>query len=234
MNQRKIALFDIDKTVYDGYVILPLAEYFFEKSIIKKEVVDSLFQVLHLYKSKQVDYEASCENFNAYLASGLRNHSPDSIMNLTKAFLETQKGNKFFPFAKPLIELLKETHDIYFVTGEVQCVGKAVADFFCVSGYLSSEMEVIKGEFTGNISRSLTNREGKRDAIEHLFNAHPYKNSLGFGDSEGDIELLDKVMYSFCINATEELQKVAISKGWSIVSPLSIIETVENILQIHQ
>jgi phosphoserine phosphatase len=59
MVRKKIALFDIDKTIYDGYLIFPLAEYFLKECIIKKDIVDSLYHDLDLYRSRQVDYETS-------------------------------------------------------------------------------------------------------------------------------------------------------------------------------
>lgn len=230
MDQRKIALFDIDRTIYDGYLIFPLAEYSSEKGLVGKDVVDALYQDLRLYRSGQVDYETTVENLNIHWAAGLRNRSPDSVLNLTETFLKTEGAGSFFPFAQPLMDLLRNTHDIYFVTGEMQCVGKAVAEYFSVHGFISSEMEVADGVFTGSMGRSLAKKGGKKDAIESLMNAYPHESSLAFGDSDGDIELLSRVAHAFCINATETLKKVAASKGWHRVTPLSILEVVKAVL----
>ncbi len=230
MSQRKIALFDIDKTIYDGYLIFPLAEYFCTEGIVTRGVVDGLFQDLYLYKSNLVDYETSVENFNKHWAAGLRNHDTELIRRVTKDFLETEAGNRFFTFTGPLLEFLQRTHDIYFVTGEVQFVGEAVAERFSAQGYITSEMEVDNGLFTGNVSRSLARREGKRDAIGRLLKTYPDEGSLGFGDSEGDIEMLNSVTHAFCINATEGLKQVAAARGWRVVTTESIIEEVKTAL----
>jgi HAD superfamily phosphoserine phosphatase-like hydrolase len=229
MARKKIAFFDIDKTIYDGYLIFPLAEYFLKEQVISKSIVDTLYHDLHLYRSKQVDYEATVENFNIHLASGLKNHDPDSILALTASFLKTEEGN-FFPFTEPLMELLKRTYDIYLVTGEVQCVGKAVADHFSVRGYVSTELEIENGAYSGTIRQSLAKKKGKRDAIKHIVCAYPHEDSIAFGDSEGDIDMLDTVVHAFCINSTEGLRKAALSKGWHVVTPLSILEAVKQIL----
>jgi phosphoserine phosphatase len=230
MDQRKIALFDIDKTIYDGYLIFPLAEYFFKERIINRDILDNLYKDLHLYRSKRVDYETSVENFNMHLAYGLKDHPPGSVFSSTAAFLETGEGSRFFSFTEPLLELLKETHDIYLVTGEMQFVGKAVADYFSVNGYVATEMEIKNAVFTGNISKSLAKKEAKRGAIENLFCAYSYGKSLAFGDSEGDIDMLSMAENAFCINATEGLREAALSKEWHIVTPSSIIEEVKNVL----
>jgi phosphoserine phosphatase len=230
MEQKKIALFDIDKTIYNGYLIVPLAEYFFKEHAISHDIVGSLYHDLHLYRSKQINYETTVESFNAHLAMGLKNHQPDSILRTTTTFLGAEEGCNFFPFTEPLMKLLKRSYDIYLVTGEVQCVGEAVAEYFSLSGYVSTEMEVVNGMFTGNIRRSLAKKEGKRDAIGHILSHHPHEDSLAFGDSEGDIDMLSKVAHAFCINATEGLLDVACTQGWHIVTPLTIIEEVKKLL----
>ncbi len=231
MEQKRIALFDIDNTIYNGYLIFPLAEYFLKERIIGRDIVNSLNQDLHMYRAEQVDYETTIEDLNIHFADGLKGHHLSSILSVTATFLETKEGSNFFPFAGPLIELLKKRYDIYLVTGEMQCIGKAVADYFSVHGYISTEMEVENGVFTGNISKSLARKKGKKDAIEGIFGAYPYESSMAFGDSEGDIDMLDKAAKAFCINATEGLSEVALSKGWHIVTPLSIIETVKRVIQ---
>jgi HAD superfamily phosphoserine phosphatase-like hydrolase len=230
MEQKRIALFDIDKTIYNGYLIFPLALYFLKERIVGKDIVDSLNQDLHLYRSKRIDYETSVENLNMHLAKGLKGHDYNSILNATTTFLGTGEGGNFFPFAAPLMELLKKTHDIFLITGEIQCVGKAVADYFSLHGYVSTELEVEDGLFTGDIGKSLAKREGKKDAVEHILRAYPYRGSLAFGDSEGDMDMLNEVEYAFCINATEGLSDLAQRKGWHIVTPSSVIETVKKAL----
>jgi len=130
------------------------------------------------------------------------------------------------------MDLLRNTYDIYFVAGEMQCVGKAVAEYFSAQGSISSEMEVENGVFTGSIGKSLAKKEGKRDAIEYLIDAYPYESSLVLGDSDGDIELLNKVVHAFCMDPTESLEEIAVSRGWHRVAPLSVLEVVKEALLI--
>jgi phosphoserine phosphatase len=226
MNGKGIAFLDIDKTIYDGYLIFPLAAHFLAGGIVKRASVDLLYQDLSLYRSGQIDYETTIENFNTHFAGGLKGSSPDSVLRAAKTLLETTEGRNFFPFVGPLMELLKNRHDIYLVTGELQFVGQAVADRFSVAGYVSSEMEAKDGVFTGDVGRSLARREGKSAAIEHLLKTYPRQNSMAFGDSEGDIDMLSKVEHAFCINATEGLAEVASIRRWNMVTPSSVLEAV--------
>lgn len=226
MIQKQIALFDIDKTIYDGYVIFPLAEFQFKKGIIDKIVLDNLYEDLRLYKSKKVDYETTVENLNRHWIEGLKNKPYQLLLQETEKFLQTKESSRFFPFAKPLMSLLTKTHDIYFVTGELQFIGKSVADYFGVNGYISSVVEVNNGLVTNKLSRSLSKKENKKEAIKHLLKRYPHNQSLAFGDSEGDMEMLNDIKNAFCINATEGLKEIAQIKGWNIVTPDNIFNEV--------
>lgn len=224
--KRGIALFDIDKTIYNGYIIFPLAEYLFKNKLIEKQILDSLTSDLVMYKNKKVDYETTVENLNVHFASGLKGCSPELIFEKTEEFLKTKEGNNFYPFAKTLIEKMRKTHDVYFITGELQFVGKAVSEYFSSGGHISSEIEIIDNKFTGNISKSLAKREEKRDSVKQLLSLYSHENSFAFGDSDGDIEMLNQVKNAFCINVTDGLREVAISKGWNVETPESIIDQV--------
>ena len=231
METRRIALFDIDRTVYNGYLIFPLSEYFFSRGIIGRDIVENLNLDLRLYRAGEVDYETSVDNMNIHFGEGLKGRRLDATCAATADFLATPGGNGFFPFAVPLVELLGKTHDVYFVTGEMQCIGKAVADHFSVQGYAATEMEVKEGIFTGAVIRSLAKKEGKTDAVRHILDTYPREGSLAFGDSEGDMDMLDGAAHAFCINATQALNEAALRKGWHIVTPLTIMEEVKKVLE---
>ena len=162
MQERKLALFDIDKTIYDGYVIFPLVEYQYKKGAIDKRYIDILYEDLHLYKNRKVDYETTVENLNFHYASGLKNLSYKQILNQTKEFFRSSEGNRFYPFVKDLINLLKKTYNIYFVTGEFQFIGEAARELFLIKGYISSELVIKNGLFENQIKKSLAKRDEKR------------------------------------------------------------------------
>jgi len=97
MEHKRLALFDINKTIYNGYLIFPLADYFLKNNVISKHIVDSLYHDLHLYRSQQVDYETTIENFNLHLAHGLKHQDPDSIRGITESFLNNEEVSNFPP-----------------------------------------------------------------------------------------------------------------------------------------
>ena len=230
MGERRVAFFDIDKTIYDGYLIFPLAEHFLAEGIVGNDTVELLYRDLALYRSGREDYETTIANFNSHFALGLGGCTADIVFAATERLVEGREAGRFFAFAGPLTAMLGKTHDIYLVTGELQFVGWAVAKHFSVKGFVSSVTEERDGVFTGVVTRSLARKEDKASAIERLFKTYPRRGSMAFGDSEGDVEMLGRVEHAFCINATEGLARVALERKWNVVTPLSIIEAVRPIL----
>ena len=226
---KKLALFDIDNTVYNGYIIFSLAEYQLNKKTIKQECFNNIYDDGRLYKEGVLDYEAATKDMLDHWAKGLKGVSQGLVLSQTKYFLET-KGNKFYPFLKPVIKLLQKTHEIYFVTGEPEFVGQTVSWLYRATGSITSKFDSRNSIFTGRVKTFLARREDKRKAISQLLKNHDTKNSFAFGDSEGDIEMLNSVEYAICINPNEGLQKVIKEKGWIVTEPHKVEEIVKNIL----
>ena len=229
VKKRKIALFDIDGTIYEGKVIFPLAEYQLKEGTINKSCLDKLYNDSELYKSGRVNYEILIANLLIHWAKGLKGGSYNMILKQTKRFFG-DKGNKFFPFLKPILILLEKTYDIYFVTGEPQFVAKAVFELFKIKGIISSELEVKDGVFTGRVRSFLAKHEEKQTAIKELLESHHLKHSFAFGNAEGDIEMLNSVDFPICINPTPGLREIAIRRNWQIVKPGSVEKIVSILL----
>lgn len=226
---RKIALLDIDNTTYEGLLILPLAKHQYEAGVIDQLCLETLRKDVELYKSQKVDYETTIANLLDHWALGLKNQQYRKVLEITENFL-SGKGNKFYPYLKPILESLNKTYDTYFVTGEPKFVGEAVERIFPCAGYLSSEFELTENKtFDGNVKIYLSQKEDKAKAIKKLLETHDKTGSIAFGDSVSDIQMLESVENAFCVNPSKELEKSAKQNGWNIVSPNGIVDIIERI-----
>jgi HAD superfamily hydrolase (TIGR01490 family) len=209
---KSIALFDIDKTMYDGFSYFELLETQVAEGLLARQVLADARAAMQQYKSKLQDYETTVIALLKIYASGLKGVQYDVVLRSTKAFYAA--SNKFFLYVKPAIRSLRESHDMTIVTGEPQFVAEAVRERFSIQSYFATEYELVDGVFTGGIASYLASRHEKHDAIEHLMRRYGAKNSFAFGDSDGDIEMLRAVQYPICIHPTDELRTIAEEKGW--------------------
>jgi phosphoserine phosphatase len=229
MEKRKIALFDIDGTIYERYVIFPLAEYQLKERTINKNCLGELYKDLELYRTGKIDYETLAADLLTHWAKGLKGISYSTVLEQTKRFFKGE-GNKFLPFLKRVITLLEKTHDIYFITGEPKFVAQTASGLYETTGFLSSELEVENSIFTGKVRRLLARRDEKEIVIKQLLEDHDLKRSFAFGNAEGDIEMLNSVELPICINPTPGLREIAIRKNWKTTNPENVEETISSLL----
>jgi len=227
MEKRKIALLDIDGTIYEGHIIYLLAEYQLREKTINKNCLDDLYRDAELYKMGKIDYETLVAELLIHWAKGLKGASYNTVLEQTERFLQSE-GNKFFPFIKPVITLLGKTHDIYFVTGEPKFVAQTASKLYKITGFFSSQLETESGIFTGKVRSFLAKREDKELVIEQLLKDHDLKSSFAFGNTEGDIEMLNSVDFPVCINPTPGLEKIAKRRNWKIANPENVEEIISN------
>ncbi len=219
---KKIALYDIDKTSYRDFLLLDLVRYQYKTDILPESMLLAIEKDIESYSKQELTYEEMARNVLEYWLRGLKGKTLEEVVNNTKNFFQTE-GKKFLPFVQESIDLLKPTHDTYFVTAEPQFVAQEVTNIHQATGYFSTIFELKDGIFTGNVSSSLASKEKKGDVVRDLLKNHTYEKSFSFGDSDNDIEMLEGVEYPICVNPNPALTKVALEKGWSIKRPDEVI-----------
>jgi phosphoserine phosphatase len=230
MTERKIALYDIDKTSYERYLIIDFVEYQVSTGTLRKETLEKIKEEDLLNKAGQKGYEQMAQDMLVHWAKDLKNKMVLDVEKEVHDFFETPNGNKFLPFVKESIDWLNPTHDTYFVTAEPQFVAKEVSRIHQSTGFISTFFEDKDGLFTGEITSSLAKSKDKGDEVGKLMQAHLHKDSFAFGDSKGDREMLEIVEYPICVNPSSELADIRDQKGWKKLEPSEIIIFIANII----
>ena len=229
MTERKIALYDIDKTSYKDFLLLDLVRYQFKNGILPKSNLSAIEKEIQSYTKGELTYPEMAQNVLEYWTKGLKGKRIENVTNSTKEFFQTE-GKKFLPFVQESIDLLSPTHNTYFITAEPQFVADEVTKIHRATGYASTVFEIKGGVFTGNVSTSLVSKEKKGDVVKALLTTHAHKDSLAFGDSDNDIEMLENVEYPICVNPNDELKRVATERKWNIKKPEEIVIFVNKII----
>jgi len=92
-----------------------------------------------------VSYEETVINLGIRWANGLKGTSYPQILQNAEDFLKS--NDKFYTYFTKVISRFFKTHDVYLITGEPQFIAKSIADKFGVTGYVSTEFEVINDVF---------------------------------------------------------------------------------------
>ncbi len=230
MKERQIALYDIDKTSYKGFLVGDLVNSQFENKIISTQTYDAVNNDIESYRDGKIDYETFAQQFLEHWVFGLKGKSIREISTQTEEFFRLEQ-RKIYPFVKPSINLLTPTHDTYFVTAGPQFGAEQVAKLSHATGFVSTIFQTDDGVFTGSMI-SLAYSRDKKTAILHLIENHDMKKSIALGDSRGDQEMLASVQYPICINPEDpKFREEAIRQGWTIALPEEVLGIIEDILQ---
>jgi len=141
---KKVAFFDIDKTIYNTHSFFQLAEYEIRKGGVKQETWDKIQKLLVRYKSGELTYSVTANMLLEDFASDLKDQKYIDLIEDVKEFFVSNLKN-FYPYFEEILSKLKETHDIYIITTNAQYVTKTIVDHFGLTGFISSEFEVIDG-----------------------------------------------------------------------------------------
>lgn len=227
--KRKIALFDVDDTLYKGGIIFDLMESEIKNNLLEKKYAENVNKNFSLYKKGELDYEEVAKSAVEIWAEGLKGQSYVQVLKNAKEFIVNDLYN-FYSFTKPLLALFKNTHDRIIVTNEPQFVAELISNLFDFTGYNSTEFEVKDGKIIGKVSHYNSTQSDKRKSIQEIFTNYSRNDSFAFGDSIGDVGMFEEVSYPICVNANQKLQELAKKNGWKLANSSNVIEVTSKLL----
>jgi len=212
---KHIASFDLDKTLYNNHSFFEIVKSEIDDGLIDASIWDAIQNELKLYKSGVQDYSTSANNLLGIWVSSLSGKDVTTFSKHARTYFEKNMNN-FFQYFEEILPKLRETHDIYIVTTNAQFVANAIVDIFNLEGSISTEFEIKDGKFTGKILKSLA--DGK-SLVKELILPNNKEFSIGCGDSENDISMLNEVDIAVCMAPDDNLKKVALEKSWYVTTP---------------
>jgi HAD superfamily hydrolase (TIGR01490 family) len=217
--KRKVAIFDIDGTIFRSSLFLELTDALIEEGIFPA-------QITGLYDTK---YRCWLDRRGSY---------DDYIMAVVHAYLKHIKGVAYKDFARVadgVVALRKDrvyryTRDLvkdlrrrgYYLLAISQSP-RTILDGFCKNlGFHKVYGRIYEtgpeGKFTGEIGdlHLIANKANiVRRAVER--ENLTLKESVGVGDTEDDIPFLELVEKPICFNPTKELYRHARRNKWKVV-----------------
>jgi len=210
----RIIVFDADGTLYEGFSIFPLYEAFADEGFIPRSSNDILQDVLHQYSDKYIDYNEFVVN-TLIVASDVLKGRQLAVANRISELFFSDPEFSWFGFVKPLIiETNSLDVETALLTAEPQFIASSISNTLGFDECHSSQFTTDDGTFTGNVSSSLGS--SRKGTVTRQLIIDKTK-SWAFGDSEGDIGMLELVDTAVCVSPTDTLRSRAVSESWIIV-----------------
>ncbi|GIK83748.1 MAG: hypothetical protein BroJett025_03700 [Patescibacteria group bacterium] len=226
---RKIALIDLDKTLYNGYTLIDfILNYVIPNNLTSKKNVEAAKKLVNEFTNQTISYNDATAQGVALAGEILKGRTVAEVKEWQFHFFNIEK---IFPFAPQLLEKLKKnSFEIYIVSATVEPVVSHIANELGVQSF-SSQIETKDGIYTGKVLK-LLNEEAKAEIVKQLEIGTIDLLSLGFGDSSGDLDLLKVVDHAFVLEPKEsEVIKTAEKNQWHVVTRDTILPTVSAIIE---
>lgn len=216
---KKIAIFDIDGTIFRSSLIIELTDAFIQEDIFSSKV-RKLYAMSHKnWLDRKGPYE---EYINAVVRAFRKNIKGvyyRDFSKIAKKVVAFHK-NRIYRYSRDLIKKLKKKG--YYLLAISHSPKKIVEEFCKKLGFNKVYGQIYeidnRKRFTGKVlylDLILDKSKVLRRAIEK--EKLTLKGSVGVGDTEGDISFLKMVENPICFNPNKKLYQYAKRNGWKIV-----------------
>ncbi len=209
------AFFDVDNTLVPGAAIeISFFRYLLKRGLVGvREAVGSFwFLVRHM---PPFSLRALRER-KLYLAG----KQPAAIEPLAQDFIRSEICPRLSPDGRATLEAHRRAgHSLVLVTGSLDFLIAPLAAALRVETVMAARPERTPNGYTGHVLSPFPYGEGKRRLVESFVRQHnlALKDCYAYGDSPGDMEVLQSVGHPMVVNPIRGMAKVARQHGWPVV-----------------
>jgi HAD superfamily phosphoserine phosphatase-like hydrolase len=226
---KKFAVFDIDGTLFRWQLFHELVE---ELTLEENFPEDDFLKFDDAWK-KWRGGEISFSDYERVVVTVFYTYLPNiPIDTYLKACWRVvdRSGHKSYLFTKKLLKRLQTEGVVTIaISGSQQEIVDMFADRYGFDHVFGTLYERKNGAFTGKEARATYGR--KHLILKDLIKQHGLtaKGSVGIGDSDSDIQMLEMVEQPIAFNPSEKLFNYAKLAGWQVVlERKNIVYTLDN------
>ena len=214
-----MAIFDIDGTVFRSSLTLQLVERLVERGIFPPEEKLSFEEERRLWKERRGEYQAYLGKLVDLFDRQIKGVAYQAAADIAGEIIEEQRHH-VYRYTRDLIRDLKRQG--YYLLAASHSPKFIVDGFAYESGFDKSYglffTSGASGNFTGEIEDEDLVRT-KSAILQRVMRKEDLtlEGSIGVGDTESDITMLEMVERPIAFNPNKELYAHARRRGWEIV-----------------
>lgn len=216
---KKVAIFDIDGTIFRSSLLIELVEALIAQGVFPKKSRTIYEQSYQRWLSREGSYDDYIEDVILTFMKYLKGVEYKDFKRVGLEVVELNKG-KMYRYTRDLVKKLKRKG--YFMLAISQSP-KGLLDAFCKRlGFNKIYGRFYElgstGKFTGEVV-DLHLIANKGNIVRRVLEKEKLtlKGSVGVGDTEGDIPMLELVENPICFNPNAKLYRLAKMNGWKVV-----------------
>ena len=206
------AFFDVDNTLIPGQSIeIRFVRYLWKNGFLSKRVlIDSALYLL--FNILEVSFRPLRER-KIYLT----NKRPEGVEPLAKWFVRSEICPRLsLQGTAALTQHRQAGHQVALVSGTPEFLIKPLAHYLDVPNVLAARLETNEDGYTCRVLSPYPYGEGKRCLLQTFTDTHgvDLAQSYAYGDSPGDIQVLESVGHPLVVNPIRGMARIARQHRW--------------------
>jgi len=216
---RTAAFFDLDKTIIAKSSTLAFGKPFYQSGLINRRTVlrSAFAQFVFALSGADEDQMDRMRDFITAMCTGW---DVAQVRDVVAETLHDIIDPLVYDEAVELIQEHKaEGRDVVIVSSSGDEIVAPIGAMVGADEIVATQMVVVDGRYTGEIARYVYGPE-KAQAIRDLAASRDYdlEDCYGYSDSSTDVPMLESVGHPTAVNADRALRKVALERGWPMLT----------------
>jgi len=216
--KKRVAVFDLDGTVFRSSLLIELLEELIEEKIFPKKARKIYSRELQNWLNRKGSYEDYIEKVILAYHRFIKKKKAEDVWKAARKVVSAQK-NFTYRFTRCLVSELKKNYYLLAISGSPQEMVREFGKKFGFDRTYSRIFETDKkGRFTGKILfEDMIKDKGKILKIVVKKKGLSLKGSIGVGDTEADIPFLKLVNYPIAFNPNLRLYRYSQRRKWPVI-----------------
>jgi phosphoserine phosphatase len=222
MNAKPIAIFDFDGTFVRSSLLIELVRGLVREGVFPRLAEREIEAAYRAWRERQGTYKDYLMKVVEVFYRRIRGCSVRDVEYVGQMIAEEQR-DQVYVFTRGLVQRYRGTHHLAAITGSPDAIAKPFADAWGFARVYASNL-VAKGSlYTGDrdppMDASVDISEFKRGLLRQAMDdlGAVREGSIGVGDTESDIPLLEMVEMPIAFNPNLHLARAARARGWEMV-----------------
>jgi phosphoserine phosphatase len=222
----KIAVLDVDGTIFDGAVGLHLLHALVDRGLCDTAIAGGIFELLKLYARGGLERGAMVEQTTRQLGLAIAGRDHRQVDAVGIEVVERTRGHVFPFVAGFLADLARRGYAILLISSSPEQVVAPLAASLGVPDHRGALFTVSQGKYTGEVER-IPGAPGQKQRILEAYlreMAAPPERIFAMGNSLSDLNVLELADYPLVFEPEPSLRRIAEAHGWTVASRDDVLE----------
>ncbi|MDO8622189.1 MAG: haloacid dehalogenase-like hydrolase [bacterium] len=222
MTTKPIAVFDLDGTFVRSSLLIQLVRGLVHHGVFPTLAEQEIEEQYRAWRDRRGSYQDYLLKVVEVFYRRIRGCSAQAVEQVG-ILVANEQHNQVYVYTRRRIEELRASHHLVAITGSPDVVAKPFTESWGFARVYPSTLVVEGGEYNGDrfpraaITSNIS--ELKRGLLEQALAEcdATLEGSIGFGDTESDVSVLERMETAIAFNPNLDLARAAAERGWKMV-----------------